>query len=342
MTKKIAFCNLYDSLNKDNFLFENTDSLIGDELLKPFVHLKQIAESRGIEAGTVDVMDLPNCDSIVFIDLPNKNNPYLREALANDLPIYLITFESELIAPFIGNHKAHQIFTKIFTWADELVDNQKYYKINFSFERRKSIPRNLAAKEKFCTLIAGNKKIIHPRELYSSRLDAIRWFEKHHPTDLDLYGTGWDEFYFPGKLRLLNRSRLLKKTALLKPFPSFRGAVIRKREILKRYKFSICYENACDYSGYITEKIFDSLFAGCIPIYRGADNIAAYIPKGCFIDQRDFPALEDLYMYLKGFDAQSFNGYYDAIEEFLCGDKFYPFSLEYFANTLLHEIAGDQ
>jgi hypothetical protein len=39
-----------------------------------------------------------------------------------------------------------------------------------------------------------------------------------------------------------------------------------KKNTLEKYKFSICYENARDIPGYITEKIFDCFFAGCVPI----------------------------------------------------------------------------
>jgi hypothetical protein len=44
-----------------------------------------------------------------------------------------------------------------------------------------------------------------------------------------------------------------------------------KREYLKNFKFNLCPEND-NYSGLVTEKIFDAIFAGCIPIYRGANN----------------------------------------------------------------------
>ena len=44
-----------------------------------------------------------------------------------------------------------------------------------------------------------------------------------------------------------------------------------KREYLKRYRFNLCPENS-DSEGYITEKIFDSIISGCIPIYWGSEN----------------------------------------------------------------------
>ena len=45
-----------------------------------------------------------------------------------------------------------------------------------------------------------------------------------------------------------------------------------KIAFLKSYKFNICPENA-DTPGYITEKIFDSFIAGCIPIYWSEKNL---------------------------------------------------------------------
>ena len=39
---------------------------------------------------------------------------------------------------------------------------------------------------------------------------------------------------------------------------------------LRKYKFEICFENTYE-EGYITEKIFGALYAGCIPIYWGSE-----------------------------------------------------------------------
>lgn len=44
-----------------------------------------------------------------------------------------------------------------------------------------------------------------------------------------------------------------------------------KMEFLKSYKFNICPENTNN-EGYITEKLFESFSAGCIPIYWGANE----------------------------------------------------------------------
>lgn len=42
-----------------------------------------------------------------------------------------------------------------------------------------------------------------------------------------------------------------------------------KIEYLKQFRFNICPENSLG-DGYITEKVFESIASGCIPIYWGA------------------------------------------------------------------------
>lgn len=44
-----------------------------------------------------------------------------------------------------------------------------------------------------------------------------------------------------------------------------------KIRFLRNYRFNICPENSNVY-GYVTEKVFDAILAGCIPIYWGSDN----------------------------------------------------------------------
>ena len=44
-----------------------------------------------------------------------------------------------------------------------------------------------------------------------------------------------------------------------------------KVSYLKQFKFNLCPENYDTY-GYVTEKIFDAIEAGCIPIYWGSEN----------------------------------------------------------------------
>ena len=177
-------------------------------------------------------------------------------------------------------------------------------------------------------------------ELYTERVKAIRWFGENHPEDFDLYSIGWNKHYFKGMLSRLNRFDALTK--LLKPkYPSYKGSVKSKREVLQKYKFAICYENARDIPGYITEKIFDCFFAGCVPVYLGASNVTEYIPINTFIDRRNFRTYDELYSYLKNMSSKEYLNYLEAIKNFIKSDKINLFSAEHFAKRILNEILKD-
>ena len=287
----IGFSNYYEVYNK-NRMFTNTSSPIGDDLMYPFVYLGKYLVKNGHKINTIDMDDIRNFDAIVFIDFPTFKNKYFRRLVNNKFEnLYLLILESLIIKPDNFDKQNHKYFKKIFTWNDGFVDNKKYFKINFSHKIPDKVEFNIKNKNKFCTMIVANKFKSHPLELYTERVKAIRWFEQNHLEDFDLYGIGWDRYYFKGMLSGLNRFDALRK--LLKPkYPSYRGTVKLKRDVLQKYKFAICYENARDIPGYITEKIFDCFFAGCVPVYWGAPNVTDHIPEDTFIDRRDFKSYE--------------------------------------------------
>ena len=57
---------------------------------------------------------------------------------------------------------------------------------------------------------------------------------------------------------------------------------------LCRYKYCIAIENSIA-QDYVTEKVYDALAAGCVPIYLGAPNIADFVPsRDAIVDYNDF------------------------------------------------------
>jgi hypothetical protein len=61
-----------------------------------------------------------------------------------------------------------------------------------------------------------------------------------------------------------------------------------KLELLASYKFNLAFENAVA-PDYVTEKFFDPLEAGCVPVYLGAPNIEAFAPADhCYLTTADF------------------------------------------------------
>ncbi len=161
------------------------------------------------------------------------------------------------------------------------------------------------------------------KDLYSERLNAIRFF---HKTDgFDLFGKGWDD------TSRLNKS---DREIIRKINPT---EVDDKLETLSNYRFSLCFEN-CVFPGYITEKIFDSFFAGCIPVYYGAPDIAEFIPKETFVDFRDFRSLADLEGFLRSITENEYSAKLTSIREFLKSNQFKQFTESRFADQILSMI----
>ncbi|MGF1655769.1 MAG: glycosyltransferase family 10 domain-containing protein [Verrucomicrobiales bacterium] len=60
-----------------------------------------------------------------------------------------------------------------------------------------------------------------------------------------------------------------------------------KLDVLRQYHFTLASENSLE-RNLVTEKWYDCLIAGCVPVYLGAPNIENYTPgPGCFIDLRE-------------------------------------------------------
>lgn len=222
----------------------------------------------------------------------------------------LFIWEPPTVQPESYDPKVQEPFGKIFTWNDDLVDGIRFFKFHYPVltQRIEKIPS--FEEKKFCTLIASRLSSKHPNSLYKEREKIIRFFE-NKPKEFDLYGRNWEK----------------------RKFKNYRGAIPNKLEVLKNYKFCICYENTKEMTGYVTEKIFDCFAAGSVPIYWGASNITDYIPAECFIDRRRFSSDEELYSFLKSLSKQRYETYLSAAAQFLKSEKADLFSIDHFIKT---------
>lgn len=71
-----------------------------------------------------------------------------------------------------------------------------------------------------------------------------------------------------------------------------------KLDTISSYKFTIAFENAIA-RDYVTEKFYDPLIAGSVPVYLGAPNIRDFAPgENCFIDASEWDDPESLARHL--------------------------------------------
>jgi hypothetical protein len=68
--------------------------------------------------------------------------------------------------------------------------------------------------------------------------------------------------------------------------------------LLHNYKFYLAIENTRE-PDYISEKLYQGLRAGSVPVYLGAPNVRDYLPDNSAVYLDDFASLEDLVKYLE-------------------------------------------
>lgn len=75
-----------------------------------------------------------------------------------------------------------------------------------------------------------------------------------------------------------------------------------KIALLARYKFTLAFENS-KAEGYVTEKFFQPLIAGSVPVYWGAPDVAGFAPDPrSYINAEDFGSVQELAAHLSYLD----------------------------------------
>lgn len=346
---KFGFWNFYNSFNK-NKMFDEGVNPVGDELSYGTVILARALRQLGHEVATLDMADLSTFDKVFFFDYPTRLNRYYRELLRRRHPeMYLIINEPPIIRPDNYHPRNHAPFRKVLAWKKSLhaSNPEKYYLTHLTNKNRPGAFSRIAfAQRKLCVLINSFMCSSHPRELYSERVRAIRWFEAHAPRDFDLIGMDWDKPLFPGPLAFLNlplrfayrRVPGLRKIKIER-YPSFIGPNKKsKHETLKDYRFCIAYENSME-PDYVSEKLFDCFFAGCVPIYLGAPNVLEAAPAETFIDKAKFASYDDLYRYISTMTEKDYKKYLDAIQAYLNSPAVRPYLAESFVEEFVQNFA---
>jgi hypothetical protein len=235
--------------------------------------------------------------------------------------------EPAVVRPDNWDPLVHKAFDRVLTWNDDLVDGTRYFK--FRQPIPSSYPRLAAppfAQRGLLANISGNKFSTHPDELYSSRRETIRYFEKTHAADFGLFGTGWN---LPGEDET--------------PYSSYRGTVQNKWDIYRQYRFGLCYENMRNAPGYVTEKLFDCARAGSVPVYWGAPNVTKYVDHDVFIDRTAFSSNAELARFLADMSEAEYSGYVEAALDYFRTDRFAAFLPPTFAKTVIEvtQLQGD-
>ena len=207
---------------------------------------------------------------------------------------------------------------------------------------------------RFLVMINANKlPALRWHELYTERLRALDYFGQFG--EIDLYGKGWNEGVpyrlsyeiLPGTAQSLLRTaeKLWRRVA---PDPLMTAAQrawkeSRKANPKRSRTIASRYVSRMRSFGWMTEKIFDCFFAGVVPVYLGATDIAEHVPADIFIDMRDFAGYHELHNFLRNLSDADVEGYRERARTFLESAAFAPFRKRSFVGIfrkIVEEDAG--
>lgn len=321
--KKIVYC--FTNYNEESFWEEKGD------------FFKKIFEPKYEVKFTKTTNKLKNYAYIVTLEVPHNASEY--SALFNYPKEYvlLFSFEGQITHPLSHNSAYHACYSKVFTWNDDLIDNQtseqrpQYFKTLFPYSDPlppvdfDEIP---FSQKKLCVLMGTNNEYNHPVENYSGRKKLIDFFEGLPEVGFEFYGYGWNNRYknYRGFIDWNKKKDNGINFTYSRRFT--------KINIIKNYKFDIVYENCKNQNGYLTERLFDSFAAGCVPVYWGSKNIHRYIPRNCMVMRNEFATDQDLYEYLKNMSEERYKLYQSCIKAFLESEEIKKLKTDYFIEQI--------
>lgn len=356
------------------FLDPLTDRFEGDRLFgthpygdynAPYRHVKTVFEARGIAVHTGDFLVRGESTSAVNLYVSTGLRSRYRQLAQRDDVVLSAFFVQECPiaepALFADLDKVDAAFERMYAFSGDdalrpflrrpLTFRPFRYPYPFDSVDEDAWERG---ERGFLVMINANKiPRLKTAELYTERMRAVAHFGRTR--EIDLYGFGWDgpsfrigESRVPRPLNRLaylaerrwHRMRPNRNPLLAAARRAYRGEAVSKYETLSRYTFSICFENMV-LEGWVTEKLFDCLVAGTIPVYLGAPDVERWVDPQCFVDMRRFSGYDELREYLRSLGPDEIAAYREAGREYLRSERFRPFTKQAFAEIFARIAAED-
>jgi len=230
----------------------------------------------------------------------------------------LVRMEPKVVLPANFARGRSRQFEKIITLggipgqADNGLPWPQNWPAQFSFsdpERKSRLERAVLVNSHKISLIKG--------ELYSLRRASLLQIK-----EIDLYGPGWES---PISIQIIKLLKAFMFAILNLQFPqiqsmrwwfrkfkNWQGVAPEKVEIMSNYKYALVIENSHEY---MSEKLFDAFFAGCIPVYVGPPVEKFGIPKELVFQAE--PNLESISRALHQAKLKDYEDYLRSLKKYL-------------------------
>jgi len=356
----------------NNRLFDRASNpFAGDDILAPYVAVRDRLEKSGITAQTADFLPArPDGRRHLLISFgaPDRLVSHSVQkyiALSRRPDVVLSAFfamECPNVEPrmFEALPTLAKYFARVFSWSDTQAllpftgtpVEVQHFCWPQSFDAVHDQLWSRQDHRKFLVMMNANKlPRLTVNELYTARLQAVQFFEQFG--EVDVYGRNWGgmptrvgKTRTPFALRNL-APPLWRLKQRLWPNPLYsaaarasRGPAASKSSTIAHYRFALCFENSM-LKGWITEKIFDCFFAGTVPVYWGAPDILDWVPAECFIDMRRFEDFADLRAFLTTLAPAAEQRYRDAARDYVQSSRFTPFRPTTFADVIARTLSDD-
>jgi hypothetical protein len=278
-------------------------------------NLCQYLEKQGRKV----TLDADKADIYLAIDHTENDEILLKKRQEQNK--FSILFRSEPICVLPAAYKLETIalYSSIISFGKSEVMNVGMHWPQFSpgqdrlgWEIHDRLPR--------AALINANKLNLSSSELYSLRRASIKKIK-----GIDLFGENWNSS-FMDRIKVLVIEVLKNPVKHLLSAPSHSRywftnwpetpSPANKISVMQRYKFALVIENELSY---MSEKLFDAFFAGCIPIYVGPEVTDYKVPRELVIQCR--PTLESI---AEGFEIamqMNFETYQEKLKNWLDSDS---------------------
>jgi hypothetical protein len=326
-----------------------------------FGRWRSAAADLGIAIDGWDMLPLEEADCVWFLDLPDTRNEFeqARQRAGKGVPFVLQVMETPTGRSQNFHTKNHALFDYIVTYQQGLPKSANIftYRLPNCFDRFRADHKQFHNRK--CAVMVNSNRVegwfacrkaglvglpgIGPNlsgwhrpfwawivpargELYSWRRRFARLSSHTAPNALEIYGPGWDGSKVSW-LPIYDRKRYTNCVSS--------GFTNHKLDVISNYRFTISVENYRGNIDYISEKIFEPLMVGSVPVYLGEEKITDIIPKSAFVDVRDFSNKKELIHYLQHCTEKEWRGMYEAGQEFLFSKNVSEFSREEFVSKMI-------
>lgn len=352
----------------DRLFDSSTAATAGDDLMAPWRAVREHFNVAGVPVHTADRLPPPGRDVKRVYVSAGLVTDYREVARRDDVVLSAhFAMECPIVEPrlYTALPEAGRYFRRIMSWGDSesLLPFTRERVPMHPFRWPQSfdgVHEDLWSRRdrRFLVMINSNKlPRLYVNELYTARLRAVEYF--HRFGEIDLYGPNWHRgprrvgkslvpagvrYYYARSGLEDNVWRLRQRVAPNRLYAAAaaatKGIAKSKSETLASYRFALCFENMMQ-PGWITEKIFDCLFAGTIPVYWGAPDVSDCVPPDSFIDMRQFAGFEELRAFLLSIRPVEVERYRNAARDFLESSKFDPFRKRSFVEQFRRFVAED-